>query len=124
MAAAGGLSLFLFLGTLALLPILILRIPADYFASEKGERKPWQGKHPLIRSLLLIIKNILGVILIAAGILMLFIPGQGLLTIFLGLVMLNFPGKYRLENRLIRIPRIYRGINWIRMKRGREPLIL
>ena len=53
---------------------------------------------------------------------MLVLPGQGLLTIFVALVLLDFPGKLRLERWLIRKPAVRRPIDWIRAKAGREPI--
>src|SRR5215212_11151776 len=60
---------------------IVLQLPPDYF--NKKNRRPlhsWTSK-PLLRMLLLIAKNLLGVVLIIAGIAMLVLPGQGLLTI-------------------------------------------
>jgi hypothetical protein len=34
---------------------------------------------------------------------MLFLPGQGLLTILIGVMLLDFPGKYPLDRRDVRI---------------------
>ncbi len=55
---------------------------------------------------------------------MLALPGQGLLTIIVGLIFLDFPGKYRLERKIIGNHAIFSGINWIRDKAGKPPLIL
>ncbi len=73
---------------------------------------------------MLLLKNLAGAVFLIMGFLMLFIPGQGLLTILLGLTFLNFPGKRRLEIRLIRSPRIHRGVNWIRRRSGKPPVQL
>jgi len=67
-------------------------------------------------------KNILGLVLVAAGVVMLFLPGQGLLTIFLGIVLMNFPGKYRLERYIVSRGPVLRGVNWIRRRAGVEEL--
>ena len=53
---------------------------------------------------------------------MLVVPGQGLLTILIGVMLTDFPGKYALERRLISQPSIFNAINWIRDKAGKEPL--
>ena len=57
-----------------------------------------------------------------AGIVMLFVPGQGLITIFAGLILMNYPGKYRLERWIIRRPLLLRTVNALRVKRGADPL--
>ena len=74
------------------------------------------------RSILSITKNLFGLLLIAAGIVMLVLPGQGLLTILAGLMVMNFPGKYRLELWLVGHKSIARSINWIRC-RANKPLM-
>ncbi len=51
---------------------------------------------------------------------MLVTPGQGLLTLLIGLLLLNFPGKYRLERWLVRRPGVLRTLNWVRRRRGQE----
>jgi len=54
--------------------------------------------------------------------LMLVLPGQGLLTIFVGLMLLDFPGKYQVERRAVSYKPILRSINWLRQRVGRDPL--
>lgn len=119
----GAVSLLTFFGSLLVIPWLVVRIPVDYFAEEKRHVIPWSNKHPLIRWTLLILKNLVGVVFIVLGIIMLFIPGQGLLTILIGIIFLNFPGKYRLERWLIQLRGIRRTVDWLRQRAGEEPLI-
>jgi hypothetical protein len=71
---------------------------------------------------LLILKNLLGIVLLLAGIAMLVLPGQGLITMFVSLTLLNFPGKYRLERWVISQGVVFRSINWIRQRRGYRPM--
>ncbi|HFQ80872.1 MAG TPA: hypothetical protein ENK33_05800 [Desulfobacterales bacterium] len=113
-------SLVSFIGSLIIVPILLVRIPVDYFVVATDRSSRLSGLQVLGR----IIKNIAGIILLGAGILMLFLPGQGLLTIVIALSLLDFPGKRRLELRLIRQPRVYKTINWLRQKYKRPPLII
>jgi len=105
-------------------PLIAARIPADYFAHER--RPPtMRTRQPLAVYLALRIgKNLLGLVLVLAGIAMLVLPGQGLLTLFVGVLLLDLPGKYRLERWLVRKPWVHRPINWLRSKRGRSPLEL
>src|SRR6056297_1550984 len=81
----GSSSAFIFILTLAALPLIIIRIPQDYFIHKN--RNIIQLRHPLLRLLLLIIKNLWGYIFILVGVLLLFVPGQGLLTIFIGIML-------------------------------------
>jgi hypothetical protein len=69
-------------------------------------------------------KNLLGYILIVAGILMLVLPGQGTWTIVVGIMLLNFPGKYKLERWIVSRGPVLRSINWVRRRAGRDPLVL
>ena len=107
-----------------LVPILVARMRADYFMPERDREDTLAQRHPVIRWTGLILKNLLGGVLALAGLVMFVTPGQGILTLFMGLMLLDFPGKRRLELRLIRIPAIHRAIDWIRRKAGREPLQL
>jgi len=117
-------SIVSFLGTLILVPVLIIRIPEDYFAETKRHRwEPWAHEHPVIRWSLLITKNILGYIFIILGIAMLVLPGQGILTIFIGIMFINFPGKYRLERWVVMRGPLLNTINKLRYRTGRAPLI-
>ncbi|MDM7322970.1 MAG: PGPGW domain-containing protein [Gammaproteobacteria bacterium] len=115
-------SLLMFIGTLLALPWLITRIPPDYFAPPHRKRSRFAKTHPLLRWDLLILRNLIGLLLLLAGILMLFMPGQGLLTILVGLILMNYPGKYRLERWLNQRPALLRAINALRVKRGAKPL--
>lgn len=118
---------WLFAGSLAVLLLtplvaswVIVRLPADYFQQE--ERRPlksWE-KYPVLRWMLLIAKNLLGVVLLLAGLLMLVAPGQGLLTIVMALVLIDFPGKFRLQQWLVTRRGVWRSLNWLR-KRAHKP---
>ena len=70
----------------------------------------------------MLIKNIFGYSLIVGGIFMLVLPGQGLFTIFIGLMLSNYPGKYYIEKRFIAIPSVLQSINWLRSKSNKPPL--
>lgn len=115
-------SLIAFVATLILIPVLVARMGRDYFVRER--QSPFTRGHPLLRGFVLVGKNLLGLVLLFIGIVMLFIPGQGLLTILLGLGFLNFPGKRRLQLRLMRVGAVHRSLNWIRRKNGKEPLCI
>ncbi len=77
-----------------------------------------------LQCLFVVCKNVFGLILVLAGLAMLILPGQGLLTIFVGLLLMNFPGKFSLERRIIRYTPIFRTINWIRQRQNIPPLRL
>lgn len=115
-------SLVVFLLSLLAIPYLIVRIPADYFCHHKRHRLPWSDQHPLVRLLFLMLKNLIGLLLIALGFILLFLPGQGILTVLVGVLLVNFPGKYRFERWLIARPAVLNSVNWLR-RRYNKPLI-
>jgi len=118
-------SIASFIGTLMLIPVLVIRIPADYFSEKKRHSwEPWAHEHPVIRWTLLITKNMLGYVLIILGIAMLVLPGQGVLTILIGIMFLNFPGKYRLERWVIMRGPVLSTINKLRHRAGHAPLVI
>lgn len=118
-------SIIIFLVTLIVVPWIVVRIPPDYFTRRKRrERSLFIFSHPVVQAIFTIIKNAFGLILVAAGIIMLFTPGQGLFTMLVGLMLMNFPGKYQLEKWLITRDNVSRSINWLRRRAGRDPLKL
>jgi hypothetical protein len=118
----GGLSAVTFVLTLAAIPLLVVRIPADYFSREHRGTTLWSDRHPVIRGVLLVAKNMLGMVFVLAGIAMLMLPGQGLLTILVGLLLINFPGKYQLEKWLVTRTPVLRAANWLRSRSGYPPI--
>jgi uncharacterized membrane protein SpoIIM required for sporulation len=103
------------------IPYLIVRLPADFYVENDHPRHLFQDR-PLLRILFLTVKNAIGAVLAVAGILMLVLPGQGILTILAALARLNFPGKRKMEMRILHRPAILKSVNWLRKRAGREPL--
>jgi hypothetical protein len=120
----GAFSVISFVGSVITIPILISRLPEDYFVDKTRHRLPWSEHHPVLRWMLLILKNLLGVLLILAGIVMIPLPGQGLLVILIGIMVTNFPGKFRVERYVVNLPAVRTSLNWIRAKADKPPLIL
>jgi hypothetical protein len=112
-----------FVGSLIAIPVILVRLPPDYFDT-RVERRWLSGHHPVLRAAMMVLKNIAGLVLLFAGIAMLVLPGQGVLTILIGISLIDFPGKHRLEARIVRQPMILRGINSVRQRFGRPPLVL
>jgi hypothetical protein len=118
----GTLSLATFVGTLIIIPILVIRIPVDYFRCERQKSSRSHKQFSFMHILLVALKNLVGFIFLLAGFAMLLFPGQGLITILIGIMMLNFPGKFALELRIVRQPTVLRAINWMRIKANRSAL--
>ncbi|MBL4608561.1 MAG: hypothetical protein JKY01_12140 [Pseudomonadales bacterium] len=109
-----------FVGSLLLIPVLVIKLPEDYFVSTKRPVSHFKQSHPYLHYLIIAVKNMGGILLILAGIVMLVIPGQGLLTIFLGVFLMDFSGKYHLERRLIQQKQVRESINWIRLRANKQ----
>lgn len=118
-----GSSAALFLLGLLAMPFIARRIPTDYFAHDHRPASRFAAQHWVLRVGFLVMKNLLAVVLLVAGIAMLVLPGQGLLTILVGFLLLDLPGKYRMEKWLVRRRIIAKPINWLRNRKGIEPLI-
>ena len=104
-----------------LLPVMVLRLPADYFASSRDHLPASQTP---LGWLVRMARNLLGALFVLAGIAMLLLPGQGVLTILIGLMLLDFPGKRGLERRIVGRPSVLRMLNKMRMRRNLPPLIV
>ena len=120
----GVTSLFVSIASLILLPWLVAQIPHDYFAHDRREPPKWKELHPVLRYMVLVLKNIMGFTLLLAGIAMLVLPGQGLLSILMGLVLMDYPGKFQLERKIVSRPKLLKFINWLRRKQKHSPLVL
>ena len=117
-------SFILLIISVAIIPWLVIKIPADYFHHERRIRVSTESKYPILSQLLNGIRNLLGFAMILLGTLMLVLPGQGILTILIGLFLMNFPGKYRLERKLIAMPKVLKSLNWIRSKANKAPFVV
>ena len=117
------LSLVFFVGSLIAIPYILVRLPADYF--DIRVPRPWmKDHHPVLRLIGHIVKNVAGGIFLFAGFLMLFLPGQGVLTMLIGVSMLDFPGKRKVEAKMIGQPTVLSVINSVREKFGKPPLVV
>lgn len=117
------LSIVFFVGSLIAIPFILVRLPADFF--DVRVPRPWmENHHPVLRVLGHVLKNVIGIIFVFVGFLMLFLPGQGVLTMLIGITLLEFPGKRNLEARLIGQPAVLNAINSMRDKFGKPPLII
>ncbi|MFN2492663.1 MAG: hypothetical protein ABR501_07265 [Pyrinomonadaceae bacterium] len=122
-----GLVLFVvtFIVSLAVVSFILVKIPATYFQTDHP-RDLWTNSSPAVRYLGIAAKNILGALLVALGIVMSIpgVPGQGILTILLGVMLLDFPGKRRVEINLVSRPKVLKTINKLRQRFGKPSLVL
>lgn len=118
---ATGLSLVSLPAIMVGVPWVVARLPHDYF--NQAHREVWRlrGDEPLFALLLGGLKNIVGAFLLLLGLLMLVTPGQGLLTLMVGLLLMNFPGKYQLERWMVQRRGVLKALNWLRARGGHPP---
>jgi hypothetical protein len=122
-----GLALYLvtFIGSTVVVAWLVIRLPATYFC-DAYPRDAWGDRHPVLRWTGLLLKNLLGILLVVLGGIMSvpIIPGPGILTLVLGVMLLDFPGKRRLEQWLVRRATVLRAMNRLRQRYGKPPLVV
>jgi len=116
----GIVSTFTFFLSLTIIPWVIYKLDKDFFI-HLHEHKKKEDEHPVIFILLRVLRYSAGIILLSAGILMLFLPGQGILTILFGISLLDFPAKRTVTIRLLSCQSVQSSLNWIRKKGNRTP---
>jgi hypothetical protein len=116
-----GLGLTVVLTGAAILAVVWM--PADHFSRPPGQ-DALARRHPVARWALKILKNTAGLLIVPLGVVLALpgVPGPGLVFILIGLSLLDFPGKRRLERRLLSLPTVLRFLNRVRARFGRPPL--
>ncbi|MBA4067033.1 MAG: hypothetical protein C0501_25645 [Isosphaera sp.] len=101
---------------------VLTRLPADYFVNPAARRPI--DRHPVLKLVLVVVRNLFGWFLIALGVLLSLpgVPGQGVLTILMGVMLIDFPGKHRAERWLLTRRGVLAGVNALRARAGRPPL--
>ncbi|HZI51669.1 MAG TPA: PGPGW domain-containing protein [Terriglobia bacterium] len=116
-------SVIAFVGTLIAIPFILVRLPVDHF-DVRVPRAWMKDQHPVLRIIGRGLKNIAGAVFVLAGFAMLVLPGQGLLTLLIGVSLLDFPGKQKLEARIVGHPKVLGTVNSLREKFGRPPFTI
>ena len=125
-SALGWVALFsslAFLCSLVVMPFVVIHLPHDYFARQE-HRDSKSNRYALIQIFFVIGKNVIGWVLLFAGVLMLFLPGPGLLSMLIGLVFATVPGKKRMIKKILGMAAVRTAIASMREKRNKLPLIL
>jgi len=119
----GILSGVMFVGSLLFVPWLVSRLTADYFIRHRQQVEERRQLHPVQAYTLWFLRNFIGVVLLAAGFAMLVLPGQGILTILIGISLMDFPGKHKMLERFVRIEQVRKSLNWMRRKAGKKEFV-
>jgi len=107
-------SLVFLVASAVAVPLFLVRIDDDYFARPRPRRS----------LLFRVLRFVLGVLLVIAGVAMLVLPGQGLVTIVIGLSILEIPLRDRVMTRILIAPAVRRVIDRLRERAGKGPLAL
>lgn len=112
---AGIVSVFLFFLSLFLLRYVILRLPEDYFIKASSFSKSPQ------KIIVRFAKNAVGFLLTICGIILLFTPGQGMITILIGLCLIDLAIVNKFKKKIINNRKVQKALNWIRTKKSVKP---
>jgi hypothetical protein len=119
-----GFAIFIvsFAATTVLIVWFVVRLPADYFV-QNGQRRS-QNRSSISHWPRFVLRNLLAVALVGLGIILSLpgVPGQGLLTILLGIMLSDFPGKERLERKIVSYPKVLQALNRLRQRFEKPPL--
>ncbi len=107
----------------AVVVLVMVKIPANYFSPHYSSDTA-NSKSFFVRWGAVVFKNLMGVFLVLLGIAMMVGPGPGLLTVLIGLIMLDIPGKRPFEARIIQRPAILSAVNNLRARYNKSPLIM
>ena len=119
-----GVSVGLAVVSLAIAAAVVVSWPLDRF--KPGASHTFLASHPApLRVLAHVGKNLAGLVLVLLGLVMALpgVPGQGILTMIIGLTLVDFPGKLGLERRLVGRPFVLRQLNALRARFKRAPLV-
>ena len=117
-------SVVLFVASAVGVPYFVVRMPADYFSRRERRRFGLKGRaRSKWQTVARVVQNVLGVWLLLAGVAMLVLPGQGIATLVVALLLLDFPGKRRLQRRIVSVPHVLRALNALRARAGQPPLL-
>ncbi|MDB5291001.1 MAG: Chemotaxis protein methyltransferase CheR [Phycisphaerales bacterium] len=119
-AASIGASVALLLAV----AVWAVRMPADYFVRDQEDAQRTVPRHPALRMVLLVIGNVAGFALAALGVLMTLplVPGPGIVLVLIGLSLTSFPGKHKLQRRIITSHWVLAPLNRLRAAFNKPPL--
>jgi len=121
LACSVGLAVSMAAVSAVIAGYVLSRLPADYFVNPDAQRPI--DRHPLLKVLAVVTRNAIGYALIALGIVLSLpgVPGQGLLTVLMGVMLIDFPGKHRFQRWLVTRRPILAAVNRLRTRAGQPP---
>lgn len=116
-----GLSGIVFIGSIIVGWIVLVRLPEDYLTRDQPAQI-YRSKSKLVNLVIKVVKNLVGLGFLFLGVVMLLTPGQGILSIVVGIVLVDYPGKRKLIRKIVAYPKVLKAINKLREKANKPPL--
>ena len=123
-ALSVGLGVSMAAVSVVVIGYVLKRLPSDYFVNPDAQLPI--DRHPVLKALLVLVRNVLGYALIALGVVLSLpgVPGQGLLTVLMGVMLIDFPGKHRFQRWLVTRRPILVAVNRLRARAGQPPFVV
>ncbi len=106
------INLSLFIGFIIIVIYAFSSLPNDYWL----EKDDGHFSSPLVK----VVRNLIALPVLLMGILMLFLPGQGLLTVLLALLISDFEYKRELVQKIIAQKKVRDSLDSLRTKMGKD----
>jgi hypothetical protein len=122
-------TIFASIAYLMAITYIITQMDSQYFIRKESpvgianDKKQLTSMNRSIIYVISIVKVMIGIVLIVSGIVMLVLPGQGIITLLIGLSLVPFPGKNKVEKNLLARKSVQHSLNWIRVKANKDPFI-
>ena len=124
LVSLGVVSVLSFVATVVGVPWFFARLPEDYFSRRELRQIGVEGaQHSRWYVLVRVGRNLLGLVLLLAGLVMLVLPGQGVLTLLVAVLLVDYPYKRRLQRWLLGTAPVWRMVDALRRRAGRPPLL-
>lgn len=122
-ACSVGLAVGMAAVSVVIAGYVLARLPPDYFVNPDAHRTG--DRHPVLKLVATVFRNVFGYALIALGIVLSLpgVPGQGILTILMGVMLIDFPGKHRFQRWLVTRRVVLGAVNRLRAKAGQPPFL-
>lgn len=106
-------SLVVMIGGLLVMRWLLVWLPADHFVRRHDHSR-------FVR----ILRGGLALVLVAAGLAMMVLPGPGILTFLVGISLVDLPIRHRVVIALLRRKHVHHAIDRLRLRAGKAPFVL
>ncbi len=100
--------------------LIICLLPEDFFL--RSGKRP-HSRHPMVHLIWVGFRNVIGYILLGIGLIFVVFPGPGMPWLLIGLVLVDLPGKRKMQQRMLRMPSVHHCLNWLRARGGRCALL-